>query len=111
MSAVENSLSSVPGIVSSAPLPTDQILATMMKVSEKVSDLIFSPGRAPQVELNGALTPVPGLAVLTADDTRRIANDLMGNNQQALTSLREAGSADLSYSLSGASRFRVNIFS
>ena len=35
----------------------------------------------------------------------------MGKNQQAITSLKELGSADLSYSLQGGSRFRVNIFS
>ena len=83
----------------------------MLAVSEKVSDLIFSPGRPPQVELNGALNGVPGLAVLTPVDTHRIATDLMGDNKQATTSLQQHGSADLSYSLSGGSRFRVNIFS
>ncbi len=83
----------------------------MLGVSEKVSDLIFSPGRPPQVELNGALGGVPGLPMLTADDTRRIAADLMGENKQAIGSLQQHGSADLSYSLSGGSRFRVNIFS
>ena len=115
MSATENAIAravatvEAPGVQQN--LTTNQILSTMLKVSEKVSDLIFSPGRAPQVELNGQLTAVPGLAMLTPDDTRRIAADLMGQNQQAATSLREAGSADLSYSLPGASRFRVNIFS
>jgi twitching motility protein PilT len=83
----------------------------MIKVSEKVSDLIFSPGRAPQVELNGKLMAVPGLPTLGPDDTRRIALDLMGKNQQASKSLQDLGSADLSYSLAGGSRFRVNIFS
>jgi twitching motility protein PilT len=83
----------------------------MIKVSEKVSDLIFSPGRAPQVELNGKLMAVPDLPVLRPDDTRRLANDLMGKNQQAIAALKDLGSADLSYSLQGGSRFRVNIFS
>ena len=92
-------------------MSTDEILSAMLKVSEKVSDLIFSPGRAPQVELNGSLMAVPGLQVLTADDTRRISGDLIGNNEQAKQTLRENGSADLSYSLSGGARFRVNVFS
>ena len=92
-------------------MPTNQILTAMLKVSEKVSDLIFSPGRSPQVELNGSLVAVPGLPMLMPDDTRRIAADLMGHNQQAITALKDLGSADLSYSLSGGSRFRVNVFS
>jgi twitching motility protein PilT len=110
--AISNALASLadPAGVASA-LSTDQILSAMLKISSKVSDLIFSPGRAPQVELNGALMQVAGLPMLTADDTRRIAGDLMGKNQQATTSLRDLGSADLSYSLVGGSRFRVNVFS
>ena len=82
----------------------------MLRVSDKVSDLIFSPGRPPQVELNGHLTPAPQMPVLTPDDTRRIAGDLIGNNKQAMTKLREQGACDLSYSLPGHARFRVNIF-
>jgi twitching motility protein PilT len=84
----------------------------MLRASEKVSDLIFSPGRAPQVEVYGQLVPVhvEGLATLTADDTRRIAADLIGNNQQAINTLREQGSCDISYGLPGLARFRVNAF-
>jgi twitching motility protein PilT len=52
----------------------------------------------------------PGLRPLTADDTRRIASDLIGNNKQALTMLREQGSCDVSYGLPGLARFRVNVF-
>jgi twitching motility protein PilT len=110
--ALSNALASLvdPAAISQA-LSTNQILSVMIKVSEKVSDLIFSPGRAPQVELNGKLMAVPGLPTLGPDDTRRIALDLMGKNQQASKSLQDLGSADLSYSLAGGSRFRVNIFS
>ncbi|ABF39694.1 twitching motility protein [Candidatus Koribacter versatilis Ellin345] len=111
MSASEPALSSAPSPSPTPVFTTDEMLRTMLKVSEKVSDLIFSPGRAPQVELNSALVAVPGLPTLMPVDTRRIAGDLMGNNEQATTSLREKGSADLSYSLARESRFRVNIFS
>ena len=90
---------------------TNAILSAMIGVSEKVSDLIFSPNRPPQVKLNGKLVAVPGQAVLSADDTTRVARDLIGENQQAQNSLREKGSADLSYSIPGFARFRVNIFS
>ena len=84
----------------------------MLRISAKVSDLFFSPGRPPLVEVNGRLTAVsgPGLKSLTADETRRIAADLIGSNKTAIAALRENGSCDVSYSVPGASRFRVNIF-
>ncbi|HET9785995.1 MAG TPA: hypothetical protein VFP47_02625, partial [Pyrinomonadaceae bacterium] len=43
------------------------VLRSMLRVSDKVSDLIFSPGRPPQIELTGRLQPVriPGLERLT----------------------------------------------
>ena len=91
---------------------THSLLAAMLRATDKVSDLIFSPGRPPQVEVFGQLIPVegPGLRPLTADDTRRIASDLIGSNKQAITILREQGSCDISFGLPGLARFRVNIF-
>ncbi|HLO05441.1 MAG TPA: PilT/PilU family type 4a pilus ATPase [Terriglobales bacterium] len=91
---------------------THALLAAMLRATEKVSDLIFSPGRPPQVEVYGQLIPVegPGLRLLTADDTRRIASDLIGDNKQAINMLREQGSCDISFGLPGLARFRVNIF-
>ena len=91
---------------------THALLAAMLRATEKVSDLIFSPGRPPQVEVYGQLIPVegPGLRLLTADDTRRIASDLIGENKQAINMLREQGSCDISFGLPGLARFRVNIF-
>lgn len=89
---------------------THELLAAMLNASARVSDLIFSPGRPPQVEIHGQLVPAQGVAPLTADDTRRIAADLIGDNKQALTTLREQGSCDISYGLPGVARFRVNLF-
>jgi twitching motility protein PilT len=100
------------GVSGSAAIPTAALLAGMLRTSDKVSDLIFSPGRPPQVEILGELTAVgiPGSGMLSADDTRRIAADLIGANKQAITSLREQGSCDISYGLPGMARFRVNVF-
>src|SRR5581483_1640102 len=44
------------------------------------------------------------------DETRRVATELIGNNKHALGNLRDQGSCDVSYSVAGSSRFRVNIF-
>jgi twitching motility protein PilT len=100
------------GISGTGAIPTSVLLAGMLRASDKVSDLIFSPGRPPQVEIHGQLTAVeiPGSGTLSADDTRRIAADLIGNNKQAINTLREQGSCDVSYGLPGMARFRVNVF-
>jgi len=82
----------------------------MLKTSSKISDLFFSPGKPPLVEINGKLATVGTPRALTSDDTRRIASDLIGHNQHAIGNLKELGSCDVSYSLPGAHRFRVNIF-
>jgi twitching motility protein PilT len=93
-------------------MPTAVLLAGMLRASKKVSDLIFSPGRPPQVEIHGQLTAleISGSSTLSSDDTRRIAADLIGTNKQALNALREQGSCDVSYGLPGMARFRVNVF-
>jgi twitching motility protein PilT len=95
-----------------AAIPTPGLLLTMLRVSNRVSDLIISPGTLPHVEVSGQLVPVkiPGLESLTPDDTRRIAQELIGSNKQATATLQGQGSCDISYSLAGHARFRVNIF-
>jgi len=100
------------GLSGTGSIPTSVLLAGMLRASDKVSDLIFSPGRPPQVEIHGQLTAVEiaGASNLTADDTRRIAADLIGTNKQAINTLREQGSCDVSYGLPGMARFRVNVF-
>lgn len=91
---------------------THTLLAAMLRAREHVSDLIFSPGRLPQVEVHGQLFTVQGkgLHPFSADETRRIAADLIGENKQAIAVLREQGYCDISYGLSGLARFRVNVF-
>jgi twitching motility protein PilT len=91
---------------------TPALLGAMLRAADKISDLIFSPGRPPQVQVYGQMIPVqvPGLSVLTPDDTRGIAADLIGDNKQAIASLREQGACDVSYGLPKLARFRVNIF-
>ena len=100
------------GFTGSGRVATPALLGAMLKASDKISDLIFSPGRPPQVQVYGQMIPVqvPGLTFLTADDTRHIAADLIGDNKQAITTLREHGACDISYGLPGLARFRVNIF-
>jgi len=112
---------SQPAVVSSATavstpqqpaIATNSILSAMLQFAPRVSDLIFSPGKPPQVEVNGTLlgVKVGDLAVLTPADTKRIAADLLAGNQKGIDLLREQGACDISYSVPGKSRFRANIF-
>ncbi len=91
---------------------TPQLIAAMLKARGHVSDLIFSPGRAPQIELSGQLVELKfkGLEHLTPQDTQLLARDLLDNNEHATGKLERDGSADLSYGVAGVGRFRVNIF-
>jgi twitching motility protein PilT len=93
-------------------MPTPALLLAMLHVSNRVSDLILSPGSLPHVEVSGQLVQVkiPALQVLAPEDTRRISAELIGSNKQATAALQEQGSCDISYSLPGQCRFRVNIF-
>jgi twitching motility protein PilT len=88
------------------------VIERMLLVSDKISDLNFSVGQAPQVEINGKLTPVQplGLQRLTPYQTELIAMSLMHGNPDAAERLVQTGTADLSYSLPSRTRFRVNIF-
>lgn len=101
------------------PLTTDPsakfaaaMIMAMLDSGEGISDLIFSPGRPPQVERHGHLTAVeiPQVPVLEGEHTARVARELIAGNGQALRTLHEHGSCDLSYSIPNCARFRVNVF-
>ena len=88
------------------------LIERMLLVSDKISDLNFSVGQLPQVEINGKLTPVQplGLQKLTSYQTEIIAMTLLQESPEAAEQLVRNGTADLSYSLPSRARFRVNIF-
>ncbi len=94
------------------PVATAAIITAMLQTAPRTSDLIFSPGRAPQVELHGKLMQlrIPGVGILSSEDTARIAADLIGRNTRAVEKLKQEGSCDVSYGLPKVSRFRVNVF-
>jgi twitching motility protein PilT len=88
------------------------IIEHMLQVSENVSDLNFSCGQVPQVEINGTLysTEPLGLGRLSAYQTEMIAMAILRDNPEAASQLARSRTADLSYALPGKCRFRVNIF-
>jgi twitching motility protein PilT len=108
---LETSLFGAPQDDASGEFAASMIKA-MLDRADGISDLIFSPGRSPQVERHGSLTPVgiPQVPVLEPEHTARIARQLIGGNGQALLTLSEQGACDLSYSIPNCARFRVNVF-
>src|ERR1700720_375364 len=111
-----DTLTQTPPATQAAPaqrvIHTAQLITAMLKSNGHVSDLIFSPGRAPQIEVSGQLVELKykGLERLSAADTKSIAYDIMGDNEHPLRKLDQDGSADLSYGLTGVRRFRVTLF-
>src|SRR5205814_2094867 len=91
----------------------DAILEAMLKMSDRVSDLNFSVGRAPQVEVDGQLVSVnfPGLPRLTPYQTEMIVMHMLRGDRDLTRTLMTNGSVDLSYSIPQKTRFRVNVFS
>jgi twitching motility protein PilT len=90
----------------------DTWLEAVLKVSERVSDLNFSVGRPPQVEIDGTLQAVPvfGLQRLTPFQTETIALHVLRGDADKIRTLVETGSTDASYAIPGKTRFRVNVF-
>ncbi|RJP74977.1 MAG: PilT/PilU family type 4a pilus ATPase [Desulfobacteraceae bacterium] len=92
----------------------DHILARMLDSYENVSDLNLTVGKPMQVESSGELLPVemkPVFEELTPFQTEILALNLINHDPRLTENLIKEGSCDLSYSLPGKARFRVNIFS
>jgi twitching motility protein PilT len=86
----------------------------MLDYHREVSDLNFTVGKPMQVESAGELIPVdfkPNFKALTPFQTEVIAMNLINQDRRLTQALLTAGSCDMSYSLPGKARFRVNIFS
>ena len=83
---------------------------TLMRtiVSLRASDLHITVGAPPWARVRGALEALPLAATLTPVQTRNMAEQLLRAEQMA--ELDRTGEVDLSYSLAGVSRFRINVF-
>jgi twitching motility protein PilT len=92
----------------------DHILVRMLDYHRDVSDLNFTVGKPMQVESAGELIPVeikPSFKALTPFQTEILALNLINQDRRLTKTLLTTGSCDLSYSLPGKARFRINIFS
>jgi len=92
----------------------DHVLTRMLDSYTNVSDLNFTVGKPLQVESSGQLVPVdmvPPIKTLTPFQTEIVAMNLVNRDRRLTEALINRGSCDLSYSLPGKARFRVNVFS
>ena len=92
----------------------DHILTRMLDSHSNVSDLNLTVGKPLQVESAGELVPVeikPDIKELTPFQTETFALNLINQDRRLTETLVQTGSCDLSYSLPGKARFRVNVFS
>jgi twitching motility protein PilT len=85
----------------------DTLLEQM--VAHNASDLHITVGSPPALRLRGHLHRLDQHPRLSADDTRQLLYRILSTEQQKQLELNRQ--IDLSYSIPGIARFRVNIFS
>jgi len=91
----------------------EHLLTRMLDSHSNVSDLNLTVGKPLQVESSGELLPVemkPAIKSLTPFQTEIVALNLIDADRRLTETLLRTGSCDLSHSLPGKARFRVNIF-
>ncbi|WP_094547045.1 type IV pilus twitching motility protein PilT [Petroclostridium xylanilyticum] len=76
-------------------------------VEKGASDLHITVGIPPIMRLHGKLIPI-GEHKLMPEDTERYIRQIL--NESQLKAFQEKGEMDLSFSLAGIGRFRVNVF-
>jgi len=89
-------------------MPT--IINTLLKkaIENGASDLIVKAGSQPIVRIDGSLSPLEGTSKLTADDTKKMAFEVMTERQREIFDRKN--DIDISYSIPGVGRFRCNSF-
>jgi twitching motility protein PilT len=72
------------------------------------SDLHLTAGSAPVMRVRGELEVIDDLPQLTSEDTQQLLYRILSTEQQKRLEVERQ--IDLSYSISGVARFRVNVF-
>jgi twitching motility protein PilT len=84
----------------------DQLLRMMEE--RMASDLYLKVGQPPHLRISGQLSPIAESPPLTKDDIEKIARQVLDDKQ--FTLFQGNREMDLSYTLEGGLRFRVNLF-
>jgi twitching motility protein PilT len=92
-------------------MPDSYSIDTLLEqmVAHDASDLHITVGSPPVLRLRGQLHRLEELPRLTPDDARQLLYRILSTEQQKQLELNRQ--IDLSYSMPGLARFRVNIFS
>lgn len=77
-------------------------------IEHKASDLHLTGGLPPMVRVNGELQPLPRYRKLFPQDLQQILYSMLTQKQREI--FEERLELDISYSLPGKARFRVNVF-
>ncbi|MDP8911732.1 MAG: type IV pilus twitching motility protein PilT [Actinomycetota bacterium] len=77
-------------------------------VALDASDLHLTVGSAPAVRVRGHLQRLDGTPPLSGDDTRQLIYRILSSEQQKQLEVKRQ--LDLSHSIPGVARFRVNVF-
>lgn len=86
-------------------METKELLSLV--IEKGASDLHITVGVPPVLRINGYLVKTE-LPQLTSEDTENITKDLLSSEE--LAKLNELGDTDLSYSVKGLGRFRINAY-
>ena len=84
----------------------DELLKSALRLG--ASDVHLKVNRTPVFRIHGKLVQLKEAATITEEENREIANQIMNDWQKE--KFDENLEMDLAYSISGLSRFRVNIF-
>ena len=92
-------------------MPDSYSIDTLLEqmVAHDASDLHLTAGSPPVLRMRGQLHRVDQLPRLSTDDTRQLLYRILSTEQQKQLELNRQ--IDLSYSIPGLARFRVNIYS
>jgi twitching motility protein PilT len=95
-----------PGTESATTYTIDDLLETMVALG--ASDLHLAVGSHPVIRLNGSLERLDQFPRLSADDTQRLLYRILSTEQQKQLEINRQ--IDVSYSIPGLARFRVNVY-
>jgi twitching motility protein PilT len=95
-----------PGTESATTYTIDDLLETMVALG--ASDLHLAVGSHPVIRLNGSLDRLDQFPRLSADDTQRLLYRILSTEQQKNLEINRQ--IDVSYSIPGLARFRVNVY-
>ena len=95
-----------PGTESAATYTIDDLLETTVALG--ASDLHVAVGSHPVIRLNGSLDRLDQFPRLSADDTQRLLYRILSTEQQKHLEINRQ--IDVSYSIPGLARFRVNVY-